>query len=408
MEKIVLTPRFIDTMPLGKTVACLKTEGLVIDTVKGPATWRYKRKIRGTNTVYKKTLGTFPALTVADARAQAAAINAHVEAGVDPRAAAIEAAKTEMSVKDAHALYMADVRSGVNKVIKPRSIEDKERLYRNGLMSLEGRTLQSITEADLRAIIRAKLESGAPVRADRIKAEMKVFFSWCVSIEGEDAGVMLKENPTQRLKVKARDPRERFLSETEIKLFLQAVAGEDRIYQRALLMILLTGCRKLEVCHAPMSEFDGGLWTIPKARYKSNAEHITPLTPWMRSLTAVNTPWLVPSTRKDDAPISDDWINKVLVKVRIRMMEIGGGVVEHFIIHDLRRTMRSNTEALGIPENIAEAMLGHTPPKLVRTYNRHDRLVQMREAYTLWENKLVSWAREVGVDEALGAPLGPL
>jgi hypothetical protein len=43
---------------------------------------------------------------------------------------------------------------------------------------------------------------------------------------------------------------------------------------------------------------------------------------------------------------------------------------------------------MGVPENVAEAVLGHTLPRLVRTYNRHEPVPEMRSALEAWSAQL--------------------
>jgi integrase len=45
--------------------------------------------------------------------------------------------------------------------------------------------------------------------------------------------------------------------------------------------------------------------------------------------------------------------------------------VSHWSVHDLRRTGRTQLAALGYPDEIAEAVLGHTPSGIIGVYNLH-------------------------------------
>jgi hypothetical protein len=57
-------------------------------------------------------------------------------------------------------------------------------------------------------------------------------------------------------------------------------------------------------------------------------------------------------------------------------------------VHDIRRTVRTGLGALGIQPHIAEAVLNHLPPKLVRTYDRNTYLAEKRAALDAWANHL--------------------
>jgi integrase len=54
--------------------------------------------------------------------------------------------------------------------------------------------------------------------------------------------------------------------------------------------------------------------------------------------------------------------------------------VEHFTIHDLRRTCRSLLASLKVPDHIAERCMNHKLKGVSGTYNRYDYLDERREA----------------------------
>jgi hypothetical protein len=58
-------------------------------------------------------------------------------------------------------------------------------------------------------------------------------------------------------------------------------------------------------------------------------------------------------------------------------------------LHDLRRTGRTGLGILGVAPHIAEAVLNHLPPKLVRTYDRNAYEREKREALDLWTAHLM-------------------
>lgn len=56
--------------------------------------------------------------------------------------------------------------------------------------------------------------------------------------------------------------------------------------------------------------------------------------------------------------------------------------MEHWTLHDLRRTARTNFSELTEP-HIAEIMLGHKLPGIWQVYDRHDYIEEQRRAYSL-------------------------
>ena len=60
-----------------------------------------------------------------------------------------------------------------------------------------------------------------------------------------------------------------------------------------------------------------------------------------------------------------------------------------WVLHDLRRSGRKGLGILGIAPHIAEAVLNHLPPKLMRTYDRNRYEKEKREALNLWAAHLM-------------------
>lgn len=60
---------------------------------------------------------------------------------------------------------------------------------------------------------------------------------------------------------------------------------------------------------------------------------------------------------------------------------LGEAGLEHFTVHDLRRTCRSLLASLGVPSHIAERCLNHKLKGVEGIYNRHDYLNERREAF---------------------------
>ena len=61
--------------------------------------------------------------------------------------------------------------------------------------------------------------------------------------------------------------------------------------------------------------------------------------------------------------------------------------MEHWSIHDLRRTMRTRMSAITTQE-VAELMIGHSKKGLDAIYNQYQYLDEMRHAYDVWYQQL--------------------
>ena len=84
MTKVqAFTPTSVDNLRSGK-LTDPRTPGLTVEVgADGKKVWRYKRRISGSGTILKLTLGSYPAFTIAAARTWADPLNAQVERGED-------------------------------------------------------------------------------------------------------------------------------------------------------------------------------------------------------------------------------------------------------------------------------------------------------------------------------------
>lgn len=407
-RKIALTPASIDALKQG-LLTDLLTPGLAIEALaSGKKRWRFRRLIAGTKTVVTMFGGLFPAQTIADAREWARGLNETVEAGVDPREALREEqARAAMTVARAHELYMAAVREGrasrAKRPNKPRTIKDKLGIYQRDIAPKLGtRSVYEVTEADLIKLVEAKGKV-AKVRANRLAAELKVFFGWAASLRGLEIG--LEVDPSRRLG-DLRFPetqRSRKLSLQELEWFLVALVEERRHFQRGMLLWLLTAARISEVVRARSAELVSGVWTIPSSRSKNSFAHSIALGPWGRSLMLSNDEWVFPAPRKKGPRNNSVWY-KARDRVLARMAKLAGHPIERFTPHDFRRTARSNTKRLKVDFETAEAMMNHLRTGMERIYDGYELEEEKAAWFLKWEREVADIARRAGVAEALGVP----
>lgn len=408
-NKYPFTPATIDAFQRGSLADPL-TPGLSIEVLaSGKKRWRYRRRCARKMGIVVTMFGsTYPAQNIADARDWARELNEKVEAGIDPREVLREEeARNAMTVTQAHSLYMVAVREGrssrAKRPNKPRTVSDKLEVYKRDIApKLASRIIYEVTEKDLIKLVQAKGKT-AKIRANRLAAELKVFFGWCASLRGLEVG--LETDPSRRLG-DLRFPetaRSRKLSLGEIECFLKAVVDEPRHFQRGMLLWLLTAARIAEVAYAKSEEVSFGVWTIPSARVKNSFEHSIALGPWGLSLIESSSEWVFPAERIEGPRNKSVWY-KARDRVRARMAEIAGHPIERFTPHDFRRTARSNTKRLKVDYDTAEAMLNHVKKGLERTYDLYELEEEKRAWFLLWEQEIAGIARRAGVADALGVP----
>jgi integrase len=162
-------------------------------------------------------------------------------------------------------------------------------------------------------------------------------------------------------------------------------------------LLLLTGTRRTEASEARWSEFDldAAMWTIPRARFKTNAVHRVSLSPEaIALLQALPRPKgkkeedFVFSTTRGERPVGD--YSGAKAAIDTAMAKRLGATPAPWQLHDLRHTVRTRLSGLKVPEEVAEMVIGHAKkdPR-ERTYNHYEYKDEMRDALCRWGRHLM-------------------
>jgi integrase len=166
----------------------------------------------------------------------------------------------------------------------------------------------------------------------------------------------------------------------------------QQLLRQAVKLLLCTGARRGEVLSMAWADVDleEKLWRIPAANTKQGATHVVPLNPLaldvLEGLRGRGNPeerFVFPSPEGSRRPFITN-PQRMAQSIRDE-----SGVV--FRLHDIRRTVRDNLTRLGVLEHVAEAVIGHVEPSLVRRYSPPDPnkyLVEKRQALERWSRRL--------------------
>jgi integrase len=214
--------------------------------------------------------------------------------------------------------------------------------------------------------------------------------------------------------------RDRVLSEFEIATVWRASATLRTPYRQFYRLLMLTGVRFDELRKAKWSEMNDLEWTIPAKRMKGKngiaKKHIVPLTSHMRdlikSIPRGTRGLFVFSVNDGLSPICGNGKTKIMLDEAICAdLRLPASVLrrenydpeatdrpmQHFTNHDLRRTLRTMIEDLGVSFHVGEAMLAHIVPGTAGHYQHSKRLIERRKAHEKWGKHLIdSAARERG------------
>lgn len=251
---------------------------------------------------------------------------------------------------------------------------------------LEEKNVADINRRLINRLINAMVIDGKIEQSRRLFSLLKQFFAWCEFqgyIETSPLGSQSLGKVAGGLKSK---PRERVLTDEEIKTFwdMWELADVDECSAWAARLVLCSARRPDEVLRARRDEFDlnNDIWN-QGSRNKSNRQHSLPISPIMRECIenlffyGGDSEWLVPSKRKTGSPVSKVFLSQAIR----RILDLPySGFSQSFQVRDLRRTARSSLSRLGVSQDVARKIMNHSLEGIDNVYNRHDYFDEMRRA----------------------------
>ena len=341
----------------------------------------------------KLTLGRWPVMGLADARAAASNAIEAVDYGNDPSAAkkATKAARLETQLSERDKIKTLVEKFGARHLSTLKSGETVKRELNRHVVAIWGeRDIQTITKRDVIDLLDGIADSGRVVTANRVRAYLNKFLNWAVERD------IIGQSPAMGVKPAAKEKsRDRVLTDQEIKWFWQACSIEGQPWGHLGKMLLLTGQRLGEVVNMIDREITGDLWHLTADRTKNGRAHDVALSEAARAVLGgvervKGQAGYVFTTNGASAL---QGYHKGRNHIAKRMAEIAsheaGEAVEipHWTFHDLRRTAATCMARLGIPVRVTEAVLNHvsgTGGGIVGVYQRHDYADEKCNALEAW------------------------
>jgi integrase len=343
-------------------------------------------------------LGSFPTVTLAEAREKARQHRALVTQGIDPiasRRAASSAASAERQAQktfsEAAAQYIAQHEKSWKNAKHQAQWAATLRTYAEPLIGklLVGDIRSAHVIAVLEPIWTTKTET-----ATRVRSRIELVLDYAAA-RGYRQGLnpaRWKGNLDAALPTASKVAPVRHHAAVEVKevaVFMKRLRSQDGFGARALEFAVLTAARSGEVRGATWAEIDlkAALWTVPAARMKAGREHRVPLSKpairLLRSLPGGRRPedYVFPGMR---GPLSDMSLTAVL-----RRMGVSATA------HGFRSTFRDwVSEYTEHSREVAEMALSHViGDKVEAAYRRGDLLEKRVALMTDWASFLSSWRR---------------
>ena len=327
-------------------------------------------------------IGDVRKVSLDDARKAARILFGKAAAGIDPGIEKDAAKRALVSSKNTlervAKLYLAAKKD----VLRPSTFQQTQRFLLQQWAPLHGQPIENIQRAQIAARLHELARAHGRASASRSRGVLSTFFAWAMR-EG-----FCEANPV----IATNDPgagtpaRERVLDDTEIRAIWNACQQND--FGRIVRLLILTGCRREEIGQLRWSEInmDTGVMTIPGTRTKNKRELQLPLSPAaidiLRSAKPAEGRAYVFGRSGTDSGFAGWAWSKLALDSRITNAR--GKASEPYVLHDLRRTMRTGLGKLGIPPHIAELTINHAKGGIVAVYDRYSYQPQIKAALATW------------------------
>jgi integrase len=339
----------------------------------------------------RMTLGDYPKLTLAEARAKAAEVKEQVRRGVDPTIARLAPPSAALRFRELGVAYVEEV----SKAKKVRWDHDVTAL--KALLPVFGDRLASeIGRPEIQHYLKEMTEKrGKWVALDHLAA-LRLMLEWGVETKG------LPTNPARGIPRERRPPRDRVLSAEEVRRMWQRCEAEPAEWGGLMLRLrLLTGQRGTQISRLHVSQLErdalGLWWNVPSKITKTNKPNRVFLGPLAEEVIAAAIPspdgWYFASTAKPGR------LSEIGRRFRRRLRDDWNG--EEWRGMDLRRTAATWMARGGVPRFIVKRVLGHSDRDITAVYDLYSYDREVKAAILILER---------AVREAIGEapPAGPV
>jgi integrase len=367
---------------------------------------RYRRKSDGK--AIKHTIGSYPMFSLKDARSKANELRAEIERGADPHGDKI-IARRQVTVDDSFEAvarrYITDHQFRNRRswewtarllglmvdpeaktepktcppllIIRDGSKDQRGQRPRLSLVDRwGGRRVGDITDTDVIHVL-DQISSHAPIAANRLHAVLSGLFSWA---RGKR---LITANPCAGLNRSDETSRDRVLDDKELRKVWLAAGELGHPYAGIVKLLILTGQRRNEIADLLWREIDSEerLIHLPAARTKNKRPHDVPMSASALAIIA-GLPRLVDADRVftiKRQPVTGFSSMK-------ERLDAASGVTD-WTLHDIRRSVATGLQKLGVRQEVTEATLNHKGGKIsgiAAVYQRHDYASEKRDALARW------------------------
>ncbi|ENK6722255.1 tyrosine-type recombinase/integrase [Escherichia coli] len=353
----------------------------------GSKSWRFRYRYAGKPKMI--SLGVYPTITLAEARARRDEARKIVAEGKNPSevrkeqklALRIQSENAfEKIAREWHQMKSAKWSAGY--------ASDIIEAFQNDIFPYVGtRPVGEIKPLELLNVLRKIEKRGALEKMRKVRQRCSEVFRYAIATGRAEFNPAAALSSALEVHKSNHFP---FLKSDEIPDFLRALdsyAG-SRLVQIATKLLMVTGVRTIELRAALWQEFDldNAIWEIPAERMKMRRPHLVPLSTQvlgflneLKSMTG-NYRYVFPGRNDPNKPMSEASVNQL-----IKRIDYAGKLTGHGFRHTLSTILHEN----GFNTAWIEMQLAHVDKNTIRGVYNHAQYIEDRKKMMQWYSDFI-------------------
>lgn len=353
----------------------------------GSKSWRFRYRYAGKPKMI--SLGVYPTITLAEARARRDEARKIVAEGKNPSevrkeqklALRIQSENAfEKIAREWHQMKSAKWSAGY--------ASDIIEAFQNDIFLYVGtRPVGEIKPLELLNVLRKIEKRGALEKMRKVRQRCSEVFRYAIATGRAEFNPAADLSSALEVHKSNHFP---FLKSDEIPDFLRALdsyAG-SRLVQIATKLLMVTGVRTIELRAALWQEFDldNAIWEIPAERMKMRRPHLVPLSTQalgflneLKSMTG-NYRYVFPGRNDPNKPMSEASVNQL-----IKRIGYAGKLTGHGFRHTLSTILHEN----GFNTAWIEMQLAHVDKNTIRGVYNHAQYIEDRKKMMQWYSDFI-------------------
>lgn len=331
------------------------------------------------------TIGSYPSVSLKEARDKADDLRVQVNRGEDPQG---EKQRIKNAVQPKTIGELADIfeKDYIERELK----KSTQSSYKSRLNKIRKKfktySVDDVSKGDVKKFLK-KIADKQPYNANRIQAIFSKMYTFAVEEE------YTINHPLKQLsKFGEERTRNTNYYPEDIRKMWKAFECQREPTQCLLKVLLITGQRLGETSRMKWTDIDteNALWVIPKAETKGDRTHVVPLSKMAVEVLEGVHPitgkkvHVFNSPKKDGQPLS--YFRGVMDAVEKK------AELDDFRLHDLRHVVATNMQRLGIDFMHIGKVLNHKGMAkehiVTSRYIDYDYLDEKKQALNKWSNEL--------------------